>query len=159
MISNKASFYDFSGRIDDSARVDDFCILTGSVSIDHHTHIGPFSILSAKNGKIKIGKYCGISSRVSIYTGTENFLSNKSGNPTVDQSLRDVTYSDVHIEDYVLIGSGVIILPGVKIGEGASISAGSVITKNIPSCAIVGPSSKLKIYGYRELHSIKKDLK
>jgi len=48
------------------------------------------------------------------------------------------TYSPVFIEDDVWIGARCVILPGVRIGEGAVIAAGSVVTKNVPPFAIVG---------------------
>ncbi|MHA2098410.1 MAG: DapH/DapD/GlmU-related protein [Candidatus Kariarchaeaceae archaeon] len=41
------------------------------------------------------------------------------------------------IEDDVWIGARVIILPGIKIGQGAIVGAGSVITKNVPSYSVV----------------------
>ena len=44
----------------------------------------------------------------------------------------------VTIHDGVWIGSRVIILPGVEIGEGAVIGAGAVVTKDVPAYAIVG---------------------
>ena len=43
----------------------------------------------------------------------------------------------VHIEDDVWIGPGAIILPNVKIGRGAVVSAGSVVTTSIPSMTLV----------------------
>ncbi|WP_407461931.1 acyltransferase, partial [Methanobrevibacter sp.] len=45
---------------------------------------------------------------------------------------------DVVIEDNVWLGNRVIVLPGVRIGEGAIIQAGSVVVKDIPKCAIAG---------------------
>ena len=52
----------------------------------------------------------------------------------------DQTYivKNIVIEDNVWIGSRVIILGGVKIGEGAIVQAGSVVTKDIPPLAIAG---------------------
>jgi putative colanic acid biosynthesis acetyltransferase WcaF len=44
----------------------------------------------------------------------------------------------VVIEDYVYVGPRVIILPNVRIGRGAVIAAGAVVTKDIPPYAIVG---------------------
>ena len=38
----------------------------------------------------------------------------------------------------VWIGARVIILPGVRVGDGSVIGAGSVVTKDVPPCAIVG---------------------
>lgn len=48
------------------------------------------------------------------------------------------TYASVVIEDDVWIGCNVTILPGVTIGEGAVIAAGSLVTKDIPPFVIVG---------------------
>lgn len=45
-------------------------------------------------------------------------------------------YPPVRIEDDVWIGARVIILPGLKIGRGAIIGAGSVVTRDVPSYAI-----------------------
>ena len=50
------------------------------------------------------------------------------------------------VEDDVWIGSGAIILSGVRIGKGAVVAAGSVVTHDIPPCEIWGgnPAVKLK---------------
>ena len=52
------------------------------------------------------------------------------------------------IHNRVWIGSRVIIMPGVEIGEGAVIGAGSVVTKNVPPYAIVG-GNPAKVIKYR----------
>jgi len=52
----------------------------------------------------------------------------------------DTTYihRDIQVEDNVWLGSRVIVLGGVTIGEGAIIQAGSVVTSDIPACGIAG---------------------
>lgn len=55
----------------------------------------------------------------------------------------------VVICENVWIGSSVIILPGVTIGEGAVVGAGAVVTKDVPKCAIVG-GNPAKILKYRD---------
>ena len=61
-----------------------------------------------------------------------------------------VISKDVVIEDNVWLGNRVIILPGVKIGEGAIIQAGSVVTKDIPECAIAG-GHPAKVFKQRDV--------
>jgi len=56
---------------------------------------------------------------------------------------------DVIIEDNVWLGSRTIILPGIKIGEGAIIQAGALVVKDVPSCAIAG-GSPATIFKYRD---------
>jgi len=55
----------------------------------------------------------------------------------------------VQIEDYVFIGPRAIILPGVKIGKGAVIAAGAVVTKDVSDFEIVG-GVPAKVIGERK---------
>lgn len=49
-----------------------------------------------------------------------------------------VTAASVRVGDYVWIGARSVILPGVTIGEGAVVAAGSVVTKDVPAYSVVG---------------------
>lgn len=62
----------------------------------------------------------------------------------------DSTYifKDITIENQVWLGSRVIILGGVTIGEGAIIQAGSVVVNNIPKYAIAG-GHPAKVFSHR----------
>ena len=53
----------------------------------------------------------------------------------------------VVIEDHVWIATRVTILPGIKIGRGAVVAAGSVVTKDVESMAIVAgvPAKKIAV--------------
>ena len=70
-------------------------------------------------------------------------------------------YKDVTIEDNVWLGTKVVILPGVTIGEGAIIQAGSVVVNSIPKYAIAG-GHPAKVFKYRNIEhyeSLKKQKK
>jgi maltose O-acetyltransferase len=47
-------------------------------------------------------------------------------------------YRPIHIEDGVWLGSRVVVLPGVRIGRGAVVAAGAVVTRDVPPHALVG---------------------
>ena len=47
-------------------------------------------------------------------------------------------FGKVIIEDWVYIGTGSQILPGVTIGEGSLVAAGSIVTKSVPPGMVVG---------------------
>lgn len=60
---------------------------------------------------------------------------------TLGHDPRSATFADrggdVIIGDYVWIGYGALVLPGVTIGEGAVVGAGSVVTKDVEAYSIV----------------------
>ena len=59
------------------------------------------------------------------------------------------TNKQVVIDDFVWIGSDVIISGNVHIGEGAIVAIGSVVVKDVPPMAIVG-GNPAKIIKYRD---------
>lgn len=61
----------------------------------------------------------------------------------------------VVIGKYVWVGARASILPGVRIGDGAVIGAGAVVSRDIPECAVVGgnPASIIK---YRNIEVYRK---
>lgn len=95
------------------------------------------------NGKTIIGKNVMMGPDVCIYARNHAF-----DRVDIPMSLQGFApEKPVVIEDDVWIGGRVIILPGVRIGTGAVIGAGAVVTKNVPDYAVVGgnPARILKM--------------
>ncbi|HBY19907.1 MAG: acetyltransferase [Clostridiales bacterium GWE2_32_10] len=93
-------------------------------------------------GPLVIGENVMMGPDVIIYTGNHNF--NDVNIPMIKQG--ESKPQKVIIEDDVWIGARVIILPGVTIGHGAIVAAGSVVTKDVVAYSIVAgvPSKKIK---------------
>lgn len=68
-----------------------------------------------------------------------------------------VLVRDVQIGDNVWIGLNVLVLPGVTIGEGAIVQAGSVVAIDVPALAIVGgnPARPIKFRDAEHYRSLK----
>ena len=84
-----------------------------------------------------------------IEIGNNVTLSNRVQIITHDSSLWDFVHRTklglVQIDDFAFVGARTLIMPGVHIGEGAIIAAGSLITKDIPSGEVWGgyPAKKM----------------
>lgn len=112
--------------------------------------IGDFSYVGNKTTILNanIGKYCSVANNVFIGPGKHptDFVSlhpifyrdNSRAGFTFTRDLEFEEYGTVEIENDVWIGTNAIIMPGVKIENGAIIAAGAVVTKSVPAYAIVG---------------------
>jgi len=74
------------------------------------------------------------------------------GGDAIPYDTKETIDKDIIIEDNVWIGDRVIILGGVRIGEGAIIQAGAVVVKDVPKYAIVG-GNPAKVFKYRDIEN------
>lgn len=98
-----------------------------NIVIGKDSIVGEGSVLDGRN-KLTIGDHVDIASEVMIYNAEHD---------TSDPNFKAIT-APVEINDYVFIGPRAIILPGVKIGKGAVVGAGAVVTKDVDPGTIVG---------------------
>lgn len=98
----------------------------GGISIGQETTINKHVDLDGRGG-LKIGDRVSISAYTKILTASHD----------PNSAFFELVLRPVEIEDYVWVGYAAIILPGVKIGRGAIVAAGSVVTRDVAARAIV----------------------
>lgn len=89
-----------------------------------------------RSGLISVGDRCVISHYVKILThdfSLDRVSESKTGISDYELSYR----APVTIEDRAFIGMGAILMPGVRVGEGAIVGAGAVVTKDVASNTVV----------------------
>ncbi|HLN89454.1 MAG TPA: CatB-related O-acetyltransferase [Candidatus Binatia bacterium] len=133
------------------------------VSIGKGTTSVPYIITSERSDRVTIGKYCSIGHGVTLITHPghlppKGFENRRVATYPVARILNHgflMSYylpekrNFVFIGNDVCIGANVIVLPGVKIGDGAIVGAGSVVTTDVPPYAIVaGIPSRVLRYRY-----------
>lgn len=94
-----------------------------------------------------------IGPNVTFFTSVHNY-----SNDYLPYGFED-KIENITVNKLVWIGANVIILPGVEIGEGAVIGAGSIVTKDVPACAIVAgnPAKIIKKRNLIEYEELKKN--
>ncbi len=115
----------------------------GNISIGQGSILGDNIFLDGRE-KLVIGDHVDIASGVMILNSQHD----------INSEDFHATVGPVIIEDYVFIGPRAIILPGVKIGKGAVVAAGAVVTKDVSDYAIVGgvPAQVIGERKIRDLH-------
>ena len=130
-ISRFAHFYGASNiSLGDNVRIDDFCILSGSIAIGSNIHIAAYSALYGGNSGISISDFANISSRVCVYAISDDYSGHSMTNPTIPDCFKSVVDEKIAIGKHVIIGTGSTILPGVTLNEGTAVGAMSLIKSN-----------------------------
>lgn len=113
-------------------------VIASNCSIGYGTRINGRVVLKGA-GDVTIGRYCAVGYGVKIITSNHDhryinlqfYLQKKIG-----ATVPHINCKGIEIGHNAWIGDSVIILPDVKIGNGAVIGAGSIVTKDIPPYAI-----------------------
>lgn len=101
------------------------------------------SLYVTPDEKLTIGNYVSIAPNVTFFLGVNHEMNTATTFPfyskLIQRSSKDaITNGPIVVEDEVWIGTGSMIFSGIKIGKGAIIAAGSIVTKDVPPYAIVG---------------------
>ncbi|OAN49331.1 galactoside O-acetyltransferase [Paramagnetospirillum marisnigri] len=103
---------------------------SGRLALHDFIHIGSGCHLNCAGG-ITMSSFSGLSQGVRIYSGTDDYTGESLTNPTVPGKYAKTKIAPVELGRHVIIGSGTVILPGVTIGEGASVGALSLVPKSL----------------------------
>lgn len=140
-VSRRASIHGASRiALGDRVRIDDFCILSagdGGIAIGSNVHVACYSSLIGR-GTITLADFVNVSSRVSIYSSSDDYSGATMTNPTVPEEFTGVKHAPVTLGRHAIIGAGSVILPGVTLGDGVAVGALSLVSRDVPPWTVVG---------------------
>lgn len=119
---------DFSVRISDRVRI----VGPANLTIGSNTKILNRVLLDSRGG-LEIGRDTQVGFESIILTSTHRFKDRER--PILEQGMES---KPVLIGSDVWIGTRVIVLPGVTIGDHSIVGAGSIVTRDVPAGVIVG---------------------
>jgi acetyltransferase-like isoleucine patch superfamily enzyme len=116
----------------DHVLIDDFVFLQGGagLSIGSYVHIASFASVTG-GGSAIVGDFCGIAAGARILTGSDLFDGSGLIGPTVPAQRRSVERSHTVLEAHAFIGANAVVLPGVKVGQGAVIGSNALVREDI----------------------------
>ena len=113
------------------------------ISIGSHCNFAS-GVFITGGGGVTIGDWVGFGPDVKIWSVNHRF-----SDPDTPWQLQGWEEKPVFIEDDVWLAANVFVMPGVTIGKGAIVSAGSVVTKSIPPYALVA-GNPARVVGWRK---------
>jgi acetyltransferase-like isoleucine patch superfamily enzyme len=146
-ISIRASIYNHEQiEIGDNSRIDDFCVISGKVTIGRNVHITPQCLIAGGKNGIVLEDFTTIAYGVKIFTQSDDYSGETMTNSTIPKKYKNEYKSRILIKKFSIIGAGSIVMPGITLEEGTSVGANSLILKDTEPWGIyVGsPATRLK---------------
>jgi len=146
-ISDKAAIYDAGQiRIGDNSRIDDFCVISGNLTIGRNVYIGPFGLLAGGTPGLVLEDFTTLAYRVQVFTQSDDYSGETMTNPTVPPRYKKEIFASVRLGRHSIVGAGATIMPGADLAEGTSVGAAALVLKPTEPWSIyVGnPARKLR---------------
>ena len=130
-ISDKAAIYDPERiEIGDHSRIDDFCIISGTVRIGSYCHITPMCLIAGGQPGVDIADFCTFAYGVKIFSQSDDYTGETMVNSLIPKKYKKEIFSAVSIERHAIVGAGSVIMPGVTLREGTAVGAMSLVTRS-----------------------------
>jgi acetyltransferase-like isoleucine patch superfamily enzyme len=134
-------------EIGNHVAIDMWTYISTQAKLGDYIHIGPsVSIIGGAVALIVMEDFTGISSGCRIVCAGDDFTQGLLS-PVVPLEYRNVINKPVTFKKYSTLGVNCVVLPGITLGEGSVVGAGSVVTKDTePWTIYVGnPAKPVKI--------------
>jgi galactoside O-acetyltransferase len=135
-------FFTENISVDDNSRIDDFTIIVASreqVTIGKNVHIAAHCYISGSDGFV-MEDFSGLAPGVLIFTSSDDYSGRKLTNPTLPRHLIGGPAGPISLGRHVIVGAGTVILPGVTIGQGASVGPQSLVRNSLNEWGIYAGS-------------------
>ena len=129
-ISSRAAIYEAEKMsLGDYARVDDFCVLSGRVTLGRNVHVAVYSNLAAGEPGISLGDFSGLAYGCNLFAQSDDYSGRTMTNPTVPDAYKKEIWAHISIGRHAIIGAQGIVFPGANVAEGCAVGAGAIVTK------------------------------
>lgn len=130
-ISDKAAIYNADQiEIGDNSRIDDFCVISGKVSIGRNVEIAVFCNVAGGTEGITLEDFSGLAYGCHVFSQSDDYSGSTLTNPTVPAKYKSETKKAIHIGRHCIVGTNSLIFPGVTLAEGTSVGALSMVVKS-----------------------------
>ena len=89
--------------------------------------------------------FSGLSAGCRLITGSDDFSGASLTNLTIPKEFRNITVGKIHIGKHAILGSNVVVMPNVSIGEGCVVSAGAIVNKDLEPWSVYAGYNPKKV--------------
>lgn len=144
LISRNSTFYGMSNIfIGDNVRIDDFCVVSGNITIGNNCHIACGVTIM---GDVELCDYSNVSHKATILSKSDDFSGEFLIGPCSPEEERNVISCPIKIGKFAIIGAHSLLLPGAEMNYNTGLGAMSLLmSKTEPNSMYIGtPCRKVK---------------
>ncbi len=126
--------------IGNRVRIDAFAIISAGeegIYIGNNVHIAAGAILNGGGGKITLSDFSGLAPYVCLWTASEDYTGGTLTNPTIPSRFRNQDKGPIYLGRHVIIGTSSVVLPGVRLADGAAVGALALVNRDVEPGAVV----------------------
>ncbi len=146
-ISDKASIYNPEQMaIGERSRIDDFCVLSGKITIGNNVHIAVFCNVAGGVMGITLHDFVGLAYGCYVFSQSDDYTGKTLTNPTIPAAFKNELKKAVTIERHAIIGTHSLVFPGVTVAEGTAVGAMTMVTRSTKPWSVYHgvPAKRLK---------------
>lgn len=129
-ISDKAAIYEpHRMHLGDHVRIDDFCVVSGAITMGRNVYVGPGSLLAGGRPGLHLADFVTLAYHVKIFTQSDDYTGATMTNSTVPAPYKDEVEAPVTLGRHAIVGAGSTVLPGCDLAEGTSVGAMALVTR------------------------------
>jgi acetyltransferase-like isoleucine patch superfamily enzyme len=148
--------------IGDNCIIDDFTYISTQLELEDNVHISAgCKIIGGPKCKVLMQSYSTFSPNVVVAAGSDDYIGGIA-TPMVPEEVKgNVEYGNVLIARHSIVGTGSVILPNVRFGEGAAVGALSLVKNDLENwCLYAGvPAKKIKDRNKDQILALEASLK
>lgn len=146
LLSKNACVYN-QNRISlgDNSRIDDLCILSGTIHIGSYCHITPYCLIAGGEPGVFLEDYCTLAYGVKAFSQSDDYSGQTMTNSLIPKKYKNEYFASITMKKFTIVGANSVILPGADLAEGTSIGAQSLVTRKTEAWSIYAGSPAKKI--------------
>ena len=117
--------------VGDNSIIDDFCYISGEVTVGKYVHVGASCSVQASGATIKLNDFSALASGVRAFATSADYINVKLDTVTVPEGIRGAAVGEpIVLEPFSWVGANSVILPGATLPIGCVVGALTKVTKH-----------------------------
>lgn len=142
--------------------IDSFFVCSTRLVIKNYVHIGPLvSIIGGKDATCEVGNFSGMAAGCRIICTSDEYLGEGIICPFIPKEFQDKKITGgVILEEFVTLGTNVIVFPGIRLAQGSVVAAGSIVTKDTEPWGVYAgnPARRIRERPKEKMYAYAKEL-